>query len=423
MDASLRSSILEYRRENGRTYHRLSDGKYLVPNDETEQDRLDIANHLWMLAWEGKYCICPKNEGARRVLDIGTGTGIWAIDYADSHPEATVLGVDLSPIQPAYVPINCSFEIDDLEKEWLFTELFDFIFARNMAGSFRDWDDVAEQAFNHLEPGGYFEIHDNLYPLQCDDGTLREDSALFQWSKYLVQASERTGRSITIASELPGILEAAGFVDVTVTRQVMPVSPWPADPRLKELGHWTQESLRPGIEGLCLALFTRMLGWTSEQVRVFCVQVREDARNLEDVSRLFGQPQTYPVRRYSEEPPEPHAPKFIVEAPDLLSYSSNLLSKSICIIDFDHSFTTDSAPAKLGIPAKYFAPKVAVPEHASVASDVWALGCAIFRVRSGDDDFFDYDINCPADVLRQIVKTIGGLLKKWKGTRFAEDGN
>jgi hypothetical protein len=32
--ASLRSSILAYREENGRTYHALSDGKYVLPNDD-----------------------------------------------------------------------------------------------------------------------------------------------------------------------------------------------------------------------------------------------------------------------------------------------------------------------------------------------------------------------------------------------------
>lgn len=39
--ASLSSSILAYRRENGRTYHAYKDGKYVVPNDEAENDRLE----------------------------------------------------------------------------------------------------------------------------------------------------------------------------------------------------------------------------------------------------------------------------------------------------------------------------------------------------------------------------------------------
>jgi hypothetical protein len=47
----------------------------------------------------------------QEVLDGGTGTFIWAIDFADSHPESLVIGIDLSPIHPAWVTPNVSFEI------------------------------------------------------------------------------------------------------------------------------------------------------------------------------------------------------------------------------------------------------------------------------------------------------------------------
>ena len=39
----------------------------------------------------------PKN-----MLDIGTGTGIWAMEMADRYPDATVIGTDLSPVQPMW---------------------------------------------------------------------------------------------------------------------------------------------------------------------------------------------------------------------------------------------------------------------------------------------------------------------------------
>ncbi|KAL6405764.1 methyltransferase domain-containing protein [Ilyonectria robusta] len=49
--SSIRSSIIKYREENGRTYHAYKDGKYLSPNDEQENDRLDLQHHLAFGIW------------------------------------------------------------------------------------------------------------------------------------------------------------------------------------------------------------------------------------------------------------------------------------------------------------------------------------------------------------------------------------
>lgn len=150
-----------------------------------------------------------------------------------------------------------------------------------------------------------------------------------------------------------------------------------------------------------------------------------DSFDEDDVRRVFGDPKTDPLRTYSEMPAAPFGPDYIVESLDFCSstVSVNVLSSNICVIDFDQSFTLASpAPELPGIPAKYIAPEVAVGKPQSPASDVWALGCAIFRFRSGEDIFFDYDTDCPEDALRQIVKTLGDLPEEWRTTRFNTDG-
>lgn len=87
----------------------------------------DLQHHLCLLTFDNKLGLCPPNlpdSNVKRVLDLGTGTGIWAIDFGDEHPEAEVssmdlrrsqtngaqvVGVDLSPSQPnmyAWKPVG-----------------------------------------------------------------------------------------------------------------------------------------------------------------------------------------------------------------------------------------------------------------------------------------------------------------------------
>lgn len=159
------------------------DGAYAFPNDEVESDRLDMQHHEFQLIFDGKLFTAPipKDKVLHRVLDIGTGTGIWAIDFADDHPESSVLGVDLSPIQPSFLPPNVKFEVDDVEAPWTYTQKFDFIYSRMMMCSFDNYPKFFEQAFANLEPGGFLEMADPTWPIMLNDGKWPEDSALFKW--------------------------------------------------------------------------------------------------------------------------------------------------------------------------------------------------------------------------------------------------
>ncbi len=78
---SVTSSIRNYKYENGRRYHAFREGEYLIPNDEKEQDRLDLIHHVFRLVLGGALFRAPIPPTVQRVLDMGTGTGIWAIGF------------------------------------------------------------------------------------------------------------------------------------------------------------------------------------------------------------------------------------------------------------------------------------------------------------------------------------------------------
>ncbi|KAL1845924.1 hypothetical protein Daus18300_014415 [Diaporthe australafricana] len=113
---------------------------------------------------------------------------------------------------------------------------------------------------------------------------------------------------------------------------------------------------------------------------------------------------------------------YIVKPLDFCSAPTNLCTSHLCVIDFDQCFPKEHPPEKIGTPAIYMAPEVAIGQPPSEASDIWALGCAIFRMRSGDDIFLDYDTCCPSQALQQIERTIGNLPDSWTEVLFDEDG-
>ncbi|GKU07475.1 methyltransferase [Fusarium langsethiae] len=280
---SLRSSILDYRKENGRTYHRYKDGKYNLPNDDIEKQRLDLQHNLFILMLDNRLGLAPPNgpgAKAKRVLDIGTGTGIWAIDYADEHPDSKVIGIDLSPIQPDFVPPNVEFFIDDIEEPWTFSEPFDYVHSRMMTFSIKSWSDFANNIYNNLVPGGFVELLEVDLFAKSDDDTLNEDHNLSKLIHLLDEASTRIGRPFQ-DNKNKEILRDAGFVDVIETVFKWPSNAWPKDKKHKELGQWNNLNMDhfKGLEALSIAVLTRVLGWGQEEVTVFLAKVRKDINN------------------------------------------------------------------------------------------------------------------------------------------------
>ncbi|UPX17159.1 uncharacterized protein EKO05_0007533 [Ascochyta rabiei] len=276
---SANSSVFNFRFENGRRYHGYAEGEYLMPNDDVEMDRLDLQHHAFRLTLDGQLYRAPIPKDVQRVLDVGCGTGIWSIQFADEHPSAQVLGTDLSPIQPDQVPPNCEFLIDDCTKEWIFHNLFDFIHTRAMVTSIKDWSRLFEQAYVNLKSGGYIECQELTFPIKCmDPGVTADNSPLMQWSDLLFEAAVKNGLDATGPRHFALKLRNVGFVGVNVKTYKWPLGKWAKGARFKLLGRFVYEDLWDGLPSLSLGLFTRVLQWSREEVEVLLAECRQEMK-------------------------------------------------------------------------------------------------------------------------------------------------
>lgn len=310
---SISSSIYNYKYENGRRYHAYREGEYILPNDELEQERLNLQHHMWRLMLGGGLYTAPLSEPSR-VLDLGTGTGIWAIEMADEFPGAEVKGIDLSPIQPQWVPPNCTFHVDDYDGTWTYLphEAFDFIHGRALSGYSNDWSKFYRQAYDNLKPGGWIEMQEYDAWVFGDEDTCKRAKWTMQWLDEVDKASINFGKQLNVAKYQKQWMIDAGFVDVreSVYRVSLPVpnlniphpmiscftvfsstsiskhpsnlfmqiplGHWAKDPKLKELGKLERVHMQMSAESHTPALYTRVLGYSPEATRELIDNVKKE---------------------------------------------------------------------------------------------------------------------------------------------------
>lgn len=68
---------------------------------QKELDRIDLKHHIMTLLCHGHLHLAPLVSPGK-ILDIGTGTGIWAIEMGEEYPKSEITGIDLSPVQPSW---------------------------------------------------------------------------------------------------------------------------------------------------------------------------------------------------------------------------------------------------------------------------------------------------------------------------------
>jgi SAM-dependent methyltransferase len=285
---SLYDSDVVYYDIHGRRYCK----QYGMPNDEDEQLRMHLLNDIYYVLLGQRLTTVPL-VNPRKILDIGTGIGEWAMAMGDHFPNAEVIGTDIAKIQPTSEPVNVFFELEDAEQEggWTWADdEFDFIHFRYLCGAFTSWTSIYKEAYRHLKPGGWIEV------LDFDDRAapahdVFENTEIIAWVTELMESSRRSGRPRSVTHMESSCLEELGFVDVQSTVIEIPVGVWHEDEQVQKNGKHFLVMVLLGLEAVCLRPLTEQMGWTPDRVRETCEFVARELWKIAsdpDVSQGFG---------------------------------------------------------------------------------------------------------------------------------------
>ncbi|KAJ5021105.1 hypothetical protein J3E73DRAFT_435011 [Bipolaris maydis] len=171
-----------------------------------------------------------------RILDVGCGTGIWAIDMAE-------------------IPPNLRFRVPrDYESPWTLGEdSWDLIHLRMACGSVESWPELYQKIYTYACP---------IVALLAPSISAYADGSCFaKWYGWLADATQRAYRPIAYEHRTRQLLQAAGFIDIQETVIRVPYNTWPNDPHQKDIGRWYNLGLTEGLEALTFAPLTRVYHW------------------------------------------------------------------------------------------------------------------------------------------------------------------
>jgi len=150
-----------------------------MPNDEEEFKRESLRHAMFKEVLYGELFLAPIGPNTQKIVDLGTGFGDWAIEgmymicpghsfpvystdpsceVGDAMPSAKITGIDLSPIQPVWLPPNVEFVVDDIEDEWTDASDFDYVHSRVVFSCLRDPHKVINTAFRLARLARFLDI-------------------------------------------------------------------------------------------------------------------------------------------------------------------------------------------------------------------------------------------------------------------------
>lgn len=103
------------------------------------------------------------------------------------------------------------------------------------------------------------------------------------------------GKDFTRGRRYKEVLEELGFVDVVEQRTQFPIGTWAKGKKMKTLGAWMKMDMLAGLQGMSMAIMTRGLGMTPEEVAVHLENVKTEieSNKLHAYFPVYGPPQLW----------------------------------------------------------------------------------------------------------------------------------
>lgn len=228
----------------------LMDAPYVLPYDDQEINRLDFQHYMLRFALRGNFA--APVESPASILDVGSGTGRWAVEMATYFPDTNVIATDfVTPAQDAGPeagqeprPENYTFVPGDVLNGLSFADgSFDFVHMRLMLFALPEtaWPQVARELVRVTRPGGWIELVET--GPQQNAGPAME--TLVRW---ITEASQRRGVNPLLGPRVTDFLVSAGAVNVSKRDIALPVGEYGG--RIGKMAETDIFSVMGGVKGL-----------------------------------------------------------------------------------------------------------------------------------------------------------------------------
>lgn len=201
----------------------LENTPYLLPKDAEEDQRLRYQHYALHHAF-GNHYLVPLSPETRTILDVGSGTGIWAIDMANAFPQAHVVGVDIALTSlPPLLPKTCLFCRADVLQGLPFPDQqFDFTHQRLLvlAIPVSHWPLVVQELVRVTRPQGWVEL------LEVGATVQNAGPATERLLSWLRDTAEASGIELAMVTRLGDLLRQAGCQAVEAQDIPVPLGTW-----------------------------------------------------------------------------------------------------------------------------------------------------------------------------------------------------